>query len=89
MGCTHNRERGTSSGIQRHRSGIEGGGGLLVSREDVGCQVEVIVNFVPSVAIISLPLGSRRWYLVRSYVSPNNAPAIHHVEQALEAAQRE
>ena len=48
--------------------------------------MEGIVNFGPNVASLFLTLGSRRCYIVREYVSPNDAPAVYHIEQDLEAA---
>ena len=65
------------------------GGILVVWREDAGWQVEGIINFVPSMVIFLLISRSRKWYVVEAYVPPNNAPAAHCMEQALEAPQRE
>ena len=71
----------TTVAESRHRGGIS-----VVWREDAGWQVEGIINFGPNVASFLLTLGSRRWYVARAYVPPNDAPAVHHAEQALEAA---
>ena len=46
--------------------------------------MEGIVNFGPNVASFLLIPGSQRWYVVRAYVPPNDAPAVHCIEQALE-----
>ena len=62
------------------------GGVAVVFREDVGWKLEGIVNFGPNVASFLLTLGSRRWYVVGVYVPPNDAPAVHCIEQALEEA---
>ena len=61
------------------------GGVAVVWRKDVGWQEEGIVNFGPNVASLLLMLRSWRWYVVGVYVPPNDAPAIHCVEQALES----
>ena len=61
--------------------GIEG-----VWREDAGWQVEGIVNFSRDVARLLMALWLRRWYIFGAYLPPNNAPAVHHMEQALSAA---
>ena len=37
----------------------------------------------PSVVIFLLMSGARRWYVVGSYVPPNNVPDLNHVEQVL------
>ena len=47
--------------------------------------MEEIVNFIPNVARLLLTLGSWRWYVIRAYVPPNNVPAVHSIEHALEA----
>ena len=79
------RERDTPFGRNQRREGI-GGVVALVWREDVGWQVEGIINFGSNVASFLLTLGSRRWYVVGAYVPSNDAPAVHRVEQALEVA---
>ena len=48
--------------------------------------MEVIVNFVPNMLIFLLTSGLQRWYVVRAYVPPNDAPTFHRVEQALVVA---
>ena len=58
----------------------------VVQREDAGWQVEGIIKFGPNVASFLLILGSRRWNVVGEYVSPNNAPAVYCMDQALEAS---
>ena len=40
-------------------------------------------RFGPNVVSFLLRMGARRWYLVRTYVTPNNVPDVHRVEQAL------
>ena len=64
---------------RRHRGRI-----LVVWREDTSCKVEGIVNFGPNVESFLLTLGLRGWYVVGEYVPPHDAPAVHHIEQALE-----
>ena len=51
----------------------------VVWSEDVGWQVEGIINFGTNVAIFFLTSGSRIWYVVRAYVPPKDAPAVHRV----------
>ena len=48
--------------------------------------MEGIINFGPNVENFLLTSGSRIWYVVGAYVPPNDAPAVHRIEQALEAA---
>ena len=48
--------------------------------------MEGIVNFGPNMASFFLMLELRRWYVGRAYVPPNDAPAAHSIEQALELA---
>ena len=47
--------------------------------------MEGVFDFDPNVENFFLTLGSRRWYVVGDYVPPNDAPAIHCIEQALYA----
>ena len=65
----------------RHRGVI-----VVFWREDVGWQVEGIVNFGPNMVRLFLTSWSGRWYVVGAYVPPNYAPAVHHIKQALEVA---
>ena len=57
-------------------------------RENVGWQVEGIVNFLPNVESFLLNSGSRRWYVVGAYMPPHDAPAAYRTEKALEVAPR-
>ena len=50
--------------------------------------VEGIVNFTPNVESFLLNSGSRRWYVVREYMPPHDAPDVYRIEQALEVAPR-
>ena len=50
--------------------------------------MEGIVNFGPNVVSFLLTSGSQIWYIVGAYVLPNYAPAIHRIEQALEATSK-
>ena len=34
-------------------------------------------NFAPNVVIVLMIYGTRRWYVFRAYVPPNNVPAVH------------
>ena len=63
------------------------GGVAVVWTEDKVWQVEVIINFGPNVASFLLSSRLRRWYVVRSYVPPNDAPDVHNIEQELEVAE--
>ena len=56
----------------RHREGV-----AVVWREGVGWQVESIANFCPNVVIFLLTILLWRWYAVRAYVRPNNAPTVY------------
>ena len=47
-----------------------------------------MVNFDPNVVGFLITVGAIQWYVVGSYVLPNDVPAVHHVEQALEAASK-
>ena len=59
---------------------------LTVWRVDTGWQVDGIFNFGPNMASFLLMSGSRIWYIVGAYMPPNNTPAVHCAEQALEAS---
>ena len=48
--------------------------------------MEGIINFSPNVASFLLTSGLHIWYVFGACVPPNNSPAVHHIEQALEAA---
>ena len=61
-------------------------GVVVVRREDSGWQVEGIVKFGPNVARLLLTSRSQTWYVVGAYVTPNDAPAVHYVQQALAVA---
>ena len=49
-------------------------------------QVEGTAIFFPNVVSFLLTSGARQWYVVGAYVSPNNVPTLHRVEQALRLA---
>ena len=61
-----------------HRGGI-----AVVWKEEVGWQVERTVNFGPNVVSCLLTSRARIWYVVGAYMPPDNAPAVHQVEQDL------
>ena len=46
-------------------------------------RLEGILNFVPNVARLFLTSGLWRGYVFGAYMPPNNAPAVHRVEQEL------
>ena len=48
--------------------------------------MEDTASFGPNVVSFLIKLGSRLWYVVGSYVPPNDVPAVHSVDQALRAA---
>ena len=80
-----NRERGNLS--WQHRQRVDtGGGASVVWREEAGCKVEGIINFGQNVASLFLTLGSRRWYVVGTYVPPHDAPDVRRIEQVLEVS---
>ena len=54
--------------------------------EDVGWQVEGIVNSSPNVASFLITSWSRRWYVVGDYVPTHDASADHRIKQMLEVA---
>ena len=58
----------------------------MVCTEAVGWQVEGKVNFGPNVVSFLLMSGPRQWYVVGAYVTLNNEPVVHCVEQELKAA---
>ena len=45
-----------------------------------------MASFGPNVVSFLIKFGSRIWYVVGSYVPPNDVPAVHCVDQALRAA---
>ena len=59
---------------------------MVVCREDVGWQVEGIFNFNKNLASFLPTSESRRWYAIRAYVPPNDAPYVHRIKQALDEA---
>ena len=62
----------------RHMRGVS-----LVGIYRAGWQVEVIFNYGLKVVSFVLTTGRPRWYIVRSYVPPNDAPSLARMEQAL------
>ena len=62
------------------------GGVTVVWRSEKGWQVEVTARFGPNVVSFLLTSGSRQWYVVGAYVTPNNAPDVYSMYQALRAA---
>ena len=62
------------------------GGIAVVWRWDAVWQLEGMINFVPNVASFLLTSGSWRFYVVVSYVPPNDVPTVNRVEHSLEAA---
>ena len=62
------------------------GGILIVWRVDTGWQVDGIFNFGPNMASFLLTSGSQIWYVSGEYVTTNDAPAVHSMEQALAVA---
>ena len=56
---------------------------VVVRGEEAGRQVQGMVNFGPNVVSFLEILGVRGCYVVRTYVTPNNMPAVHQMNQAL------
>ena len=52
-------------------------------REKSGWQVEGIANYGPKALIFVLTRGRQRCYLVGAYVTPNDAPTVTRIDQAL------
>ena len=59
------------------------GGGVVVWREDAGWQVEGVYKYGPNVVGFLLTSGGCSWYVLESYVTPNDVSAVHWVEQVL------
>ena len=64
----------------RHKGGVS-----VVLRAAKGWQVENTANCGPNLVSLLLTSVARRWYVVGSYVPPNNRPIVNCVEQVLRA----
>ena len=62
----------------QHRGGV-----AVLWRAAKGWQVEITASFGPNVVSFLLMLGSRRFYVVGAYDTPNDMPAVHSVDQVL------
>ena len=41
------------------------------------------MDYELTVVIFTITAGWKRWYVIRAYVTPNDQPKLHQVEQAL------
>ena len=55
----------------------------VIWREEVGWQIEGMVNFGPNMVSFLLKSGESIWYVIGAYVPPNDVPTVHQVEQLL------
>ena len=62
----------------QHRGGV-----TVVQRAAKGWQVKGAASFGPNVMSFLLMSGARLWYIVGSYVPPNNVPDVHRVEHGV------
>ena len=63
----------------RHQGGI-----AIFWREAEGWGVDRVRSFGPNVASFIIKLGRKCWYIVRSYMPPNDLPTVHWIMQVLE-----
>ena len=54
-------------------------------QEEAGCQVEMMVNFGPTMLSFLLTLVERIWYIVGACMPLNSVAAVHQVDQSLGA----